>query len=326
MSGGHSLNRFRLYPCWLTVIAAALCLAALAGCAPSSAPAARGNRQTPNAAGAPLTNEDLTQTLPERTLSFADAQAAAAGLHLASVAGQTSSSSWLPVAKDGSFSAQGYFGEGAGSWEADDGTPHALVALKVPETVGGLTIVHAIPLIAGSDTRISLNGRRVAFSEFDSWSEDEESPLSAHWVEAKFSVQDGWIRADSITYTARPAPVSGTWPGPEANIDMSRLSYDASLPVASTGLWLKIGSDGSADLAGYGEFTTTEPPVDGFEGGGDLTVPDHLGPAVIYHLVQVFYTKAALVPPDASMGASAAAPFPLTKVHVVLDHGRLVGR
>jgi hypothetical protein len=312
------------------VFAVVACSSVLVGCAaPKATTATRTDIERAIEQGQLPAGARVTELLPSASLTRQDAERAASGMRSAMIDGHESSPSWLSVRSDGSFEATGYFGGESGTSQTWDGRVRSFATLQVPEKVGGLDIVHAVPLMVFDDTPVLLNGKPVKFSSLTA--SDGSSPISVgdYWVVATFSVQEGWIRADSITYTNRES-TWGAWPDDypaHAATDEWRLYQDAGAATGSGARWLDIkGGGGPVLLQGYqqGAMTIVPAPKTGFVGSIDLTIPDRLGPAAIYHVVQVFFTDEHLVPKDPGVAGGSARAFPVTTVRVRLDHGKVV--
>lgn len=315
---------------WITCLAlAATCSIVLTGCVQTKPPVVtRSDVEHAIKQGKLPEGARVTVLLPPAHLTKPQSERAVSDMRNAVVDGHKSTPSWLTVKPDGSFEATGYFSGDSGTSQSWNGRVSSFVTLQVPENVGGLDIIHAVPLMVFDDTRVMLNGKRVKFSSLTSF--EGQSPISIgdYWVEAAFSVQDGWIRADSITYTGREL-TWGAWPDAypaNATTDEWRLSQDASMAAGPGDSWLDIsGAEGPVTLRGYqGGGVTSDPPENGFVSSVDLTVPDRLGPAAIYHVVQVFFTDSRLMPQQPDPDASLRSTFPTTKLKVRLDEGKLV--
>lgn len=241
----------------------------------------------------PKGSEELLRDLPEATLSRTEALAARDAMREAVVDGEASSPDWLTVLEDGSFTVTGIL-QGADAWDFGEGE-RFLVGLKVPEVVGGLRLYHVVPLIATADTSVTYMGERLSIDELLRPAEGSSIDYAGYWVVARFSVQDRWIRAESITYTDDKFS-AGAWPDDypaDADLDPWRLYHDAVRKPAPDRVWLDVRSNrGSFDLEGYlaGWLSAGSEGHD-FGGSIDVTVPDHLGSAAIYHVAQVLFEK-----------------------------------
>lgn len=243
-------------------------------------------------------SEELLRMLPEAVLSEEEALNARAALGEVFVEGTASSDDWLTVNQDGSFEAMGIL-QGGGSWDFGDGE-RFLIGLRVPEIVGGIVIYHVVPLVATAETPVTYMGERHPIDELILPPEGESVVYDGYWVKARFSVQDRWIRADSIVYTEKKNNW-GAWPDDYpalADLDPWRLAVDAEMALSPDRVWLDVRSnEGAFDLKGYwAGWLSAESEGHDFEGSFDVTIPDHLGSAAIYHVVQIFYQRHEDIP------------------------------
>lgn len=242
--------------------------------------------------------EELLRVLPEGVLSEEEALEARAALRKAFIEGAASSDDWLTVSQDGSFEAMGIL-QGGGSWDFGDGE-RFLIGLRVPEVVGDTVVYHVMPLVATVETPVTYMGERRPIDELLLPPAGESVTYDGYWVRARFSVQDRWIRADSIVYTEQESNW-GAWPDDYpalADLDPWRLAVDAEMVLSPGRTWLDVRSNEDAfDLKGYwAGWLSAESEGHEFEGSFDVTMPDHLGSAAIYHVAQVFYETRDDVP------------------------------
>jgi len=132
-------------------------------------------------------------------------------------------------------------------------------------------------------------------------SEGASVDYGGYWATARFSVQDGWIRGESLAFTDREV-VWGAWPD----------DYPASADTFN--------------LAGFlACWLSAEPGEQGFAGSFDVTVVDHLGSAAIYHVAQVFYEQQDDVPAGLLlMSSDASEPIKPQALAVRLVDDKLV--
>jgi len=289
----------------LGVTSVLLLTAALVGCS-ASTPDPR--------TGAPIPGE---VALRELTLSAQEASAAIAGMRTARVEGADVANDWISTTGDGGFEATGRLGGNASSWSTSDGRSYSLVALQVPQRSGIFKFEHAVPLVITGDTKFTVEGKPLSREQLDAG-----GFLEDRWIRAVFSVQDGWIRADELNILEREVDW-GPWPDdypPSAYVDERTLFEDAKRPQAQGEYWLDSRTYGpSAKLAGHTDGAmTSDPPELGLVGSVDLAIPDRLGPAAIYHLVQVFYRDSALLPSE-GVGDQTSL-----EVKATMQGGRLV--
>jgi hypothetical protein len=281
------------------LIVVAMLYVCLQGCAVQQS--SSGNAELSGAS--PIADsEELLRVLPEAVLSEEEALDAKAALSKAFVGETASSDDWLTVSADGSFEAMGVL-QGGGSWDFGDGE-RFLIGLRVPEVVGGITIYHVVPLVATVETPVTYMGERHAIDELLLPPEGGTVAYDGYWVKARFSVQDRWIRADSIVYTEQESRW-GAWPDDYpalADLDPWRLAVDAEMPVSSDRTWLDVRSNEDVfDLEGYwAGWLSAESEGHNFKGSFDVTIPDRLGSAAIYHVTQVFYRANEDVPESLS--------------------------
>jgi len=223
------------------------------------------------------------------------------------VNGTEGRSDWLSVLPDGSIEATGFFGT---NFEdvMDLSGKHILTGLTVPERVGGLAVYHVIPLMVDDETDVSFRGTATSFvTMLDSRMGDAPG---RYWVVARFRLRAGRFRANYIAYSRREANVA-PWPDQirGADISMPRIAGDEAGP-RSRRTWLDIYAGAPpASLIGYDVASSrvlADPPSGNLVSSVEMMVPDRLGDAVIYHVVQVFADDAALArSTEPSPGASA---------------------
>lgn len=287
----------------LAVATGVLFMCALVGCATSN----------PGPNGVPLGDGKTLRA--GSTLSAQEASAAIAGMRTARVDGLDVANVWLSATEDGRLEATGYLGGSLSGWSTSNNKSYNLIALQVPQRVGSLKVEHAVPLVITDDTEITEAGKIISEAQLEDMVQDR-------WIKAVFSVQDGWIKADALQVLDREFSW-GAWPDdypPTAFLDESELLQDAKRPKGSGSYWLDVTTNGPpVTLTGQTNgAVTTDPPDQGLVGSVDLTIPDHLGPAAVYHLVQIFYRNAELMPAvDGSDGPGVAAK-------AVMQGGRLV--
>lgn len=275
----------------------------------------------------PAGAERLLSELPTATFSEQQALEARGALRDAVIEGASSSTDWLAVNEDGSFEATGILQEG-GSWDGAGGE-YILVGLKVPQVVGDVTVYHVVPLIFEAQAQVTNRGERYPIEAVMWPSEGELDIAGMYWATARFSVQDGWIRGESLTFTDQEV-VWGAWPDDypaSADLDPWRLAADAAITSGVGTPWLDIESPEDAfDLAGYWTgWLSAEPGEQGFAGSFDVTVVDHLGSAAIYHVAQVFYEQQDDVPAGLLlMSSDASEPIKPQALAVRLVDDKLV--
>lgn len=290
MGGQPSTAMLSLLACLLLV-----CVLPSIGCASSP--------QVTDAAPA-LTAEDRAyweweSRMPTLSVTASQSAAAARDVRPAIVNEMVSDTAWLSVQPDGSLIATGYLDGSLGrsTRQLPGGTIESTytVSLTVPETVGGVRLLHVLPMVIPDGTSVSVAGKKQTVSAL--FSDDSSFDPQGNWVAARFSLQDRWIRVDELRYTSTET-TWGPWPydfPATANVDESTAFLDAARPAQPGVPWLDVSQDATAPyvLHGYtgGGVTSSSEPEDGVSASTDVAVPDRLGPVAIYHVVQVFYVK-----------------------------------
>jgi hypothetical protein len=275
----------------LAFAAAGLLLLSMAGCAHSPRASAIPTRTR----GATVTGGASSDS--SGVLDAPQARAAVSSLRHAIVNGKRSSDRWLSAQSDGSFVATGYI---ADSWSGE--APRLLMGLEIPESVGGYTLYHVVPLLWNDSTSSTVDGRpRSAAELFPSIPKGVPFDHTRYRVGARFSVHNGWIHADALAFTSKDTTpgqfgsgASWSYEYPFESVPEAHLALDATAPAAPSP-WLDV-----SDSPGWPPFMLTG-WVNGFGSSGDtmvaaVNVPDHLGPAAIYHLAPVEYANGSQAP------------------------------
>lgn len=265
-------------------------------------------------------------------LSVADVRKAVASMRPAVVNGERGGIDWLQVQPDGSIIATGFSDGSWGSSTSEDADGRTVgtytMGVEVPEQIGGLMVFHDISLTLADDTPVVFMGKALKVA---SLYDDNLAPdPSDYMFVARFTLEDGWVRATSIRYTSQTVR-RNAWPDefpPEGGAP-DEPSPDGAMPAAQPGVpWLEVSlaSNTPYQLVGYtnGSSTSSE-KESGVVASADVAVPDRLGPVVVYHLAQVFYAKPNDAPAATDPDAENPPEHSLTKVPVRLQKAHYFG-
>ena len=254
-----------------------------------------------------------------------------ASLRPAIVNGHKSANDWLHVEPDGTFTATGYMSNGSGPWLDRAGSP-PFFGLEVPQIVGGFTLYHMVPLVYSGPTTVTVDGRPFDMGNVLGMPATDSPAFyqSMYTLTAKFSVQKGWIRAESLAFVSRglledkPKPgVSRGYDYPDASLAGPQMAQDATRPATSSP-WLDVSAaPGARAFVLDGWINGDTEDNTGIHFG--VNVPDRLGPAAIYHIGDVLYPKPTKL--TKLLTGPHDAPLDATPFHypIALRGGRLVG-
>ncbi len=221
-------------------------------------------------------SEDKTLAELPASSEYIDADSALDGMMKFGV-NDYGSASWLSVNDEG-------FIEGAGTltqdtvWETSSGDICYGIMVGIVESVGDTAISHGVPLVVLPSTEVVEDGKSV--NPFDkSYENSYFSNLPICPTAVTFSIQDGWLRAERISFA-----ISEEAEGDDAVVDFDQ--YSASLEEAkdNSGKTIsferKIGTySGYLDQVSYGE--------DDEDDSAYLRFNDRLGSALITHTVEM---------------------------------------
>lgn len=198
--------------------------------------------------------------------------------------GERSSNSWMLITEDNQFQASGAVCQFT-EWYDEQDILRQGITLSVPETLSGITVLHAIPLIVTGNTEIICDDQPLSFA-IEEEKEQFADTFFNYGATVRFSLQEGWLEADSIVLSTKehvdPALL-------DATIDYEHLTSDnARAKSTRSESWLDARTDSISSLTGYIDSYTTE---EGRAPYFTMRILDTLGSALICHSVRVEYQE-----------------------------------
>ncbi|MDR0499951.1 MAG: VanZ family protein [Coriobacteriales bacterium] len=155
------------------------------------------------------TNDDTLFNMYEKSTSVDEMREIINNLARFKVDDLESSNEWLSISSSGIFKARGVIANYE-PWLAQNDTLCYGVSLAVQEELGNIVVAHGLPLIVTSETKFLISGNAIDHAEF------EEIILQQFFLynlEAEFSLQDGWFKAETLSFSPTKAAqnISYVW-------------------------------------------------------------------------------------------------------------------
>lgn len=219
-------------------------------------------------------------SLPEVKQSASESKKALASLRAYKVDSDISNSNWLAVGDDGSFDVEGYV-TNYEQWLDENGATRTGITVSVPETCGGLQVVHALPVVLRNPS-IKVQGQTFNLANKEEL-ESFEDVYRAGTAKCKFVVQDGWLEAISVSIEKGKEPSDFI---SDISTDWSMYSDYANEVASGSDYWLEAKNGSTFSLTG--ELASTV-EMQGKTSYARIAVLDRLGSALITHQVKVLY-------------------------------------
>lgn len=212
------------------------------------------------------------------TLGCAQGSTQDNGMALFRVGSETSSDKVLQATDGGDYIITGAVGERFSVWRSSD-TTSPVVEVLFPETIGGVTVFHGVPLLVDSSTELTIDTVNASPDELVALLETAVSDTLR--AECSAVPDPPLMRARTLEITSG-ADVRGVaggmpWPGsPPENWCDEILKRRGKY-------WLDF-KGGSADILGV---LTSAESKGGFGATGEVAIPDCIAGCIIYHQIAV---------------------------------------
>jgi hypothetical protein len=234
------------------------------------------------------------EELPRANLTSNQAQKAISNVSLFRVGEMNSSMRWMTTQPDGSIETTGFFDAELTTNATKKGENRQFRFLYVPETVAGVTIYHAIPLFSVGHPSLS------AIQQTPNESTEDDEVDEKRLFRVRFKIQDGWLEVTKYQDTGIDFVEDDFWNSYlYPNISEFQLTEDfEKVPHYNNNLWMDVQAGSETTVRGFGdgEVLSIDTPIDRAYGMVNITVPDQLGLAVIYHIVQPRYLNKKSIP------------------------------
>ena len=226
------------------------------------------------------------------------------------VNGQQSSADWIETDGMGKFKANGGIAS-YDTWLDESGTQFFGISLGVRENLNGVTVTHGLPLIVVPQTKVFLSGKQLDLIDL---TDDLLSEYFRYGVEAEFSLQEGWFKVESLTFT----PYKDDQEVPYVWFDFYKLTETTrGIKEPQKDFLFEVYSDRRTLIEGYIDIVHENVDSDNYF---TVRLNSKIGDALVCHTVEVYFEDKV---PDGFIDKMSAGSSPVTS-EVYVEGGRIV--